>query len=100
MVEHARRDGIVALKRAIVATGALYATVVLPEGLPVSSTIDPTIGPTSEVAGHSLAVFGWTPRGFLVVTWGEVALVPYGWWEQYAATVYAVDIVGSHPVKA
>ncbi len=87
---------VVALKRAILATGALYATVVVPDNLPLSSTIDPAISPTTEVAGHSLALFGWTRRGFLVVTWGEVALVPYSWWTQYAATAYAVSIAGEH----
>ncbi len=84
---------LIAMKRAIVASGALYATVVLPGNLTFSTTLDPVISSSSQVSGHSLAVFGWTPEGFLVVTWGEVAVVPYSWWTQYSATAYAVNVI-------
>jgi hypothetical protein len=88
-------QNLTAMKRAILASGALYGTIVLPEELSFSTTIDPPITSSSQVAGHSLAVFGWTSQGFLVITWGEIALIPYGWWSQYAATAYAVNLV--HP---
>jgi hypothetical protein len=88
---------LTAMKRAILASGALYGTVVLPENVTLSTTLDPPISPTSAVSGHSLAVFGWTPTGFLVVTWGEMAVVPYAWWSQYAATAYAVSVIKKPP---
>ena len=93
---------VIAMKRAILASGALYGTIVLPEDATLSTTLDPPITSTSEVSGHSLAVFGWTPTGFLVVTWGEVAVVPYSWWTQYSATAYAVNVMApasGHPKK-
>ncbi len=86
------------MKRAILASGALYGTIVLPENLTLSTTLDPPITSASEVFGHSLAVFGWTPTGFLVVTCGEVVVVPYSWWVQFAATAYAVNVIaGERP---
>lgn len=51
----------------------------LPESLTLSTTLDPPISQTSEVAGHSLAVLGWTPQDFLIVTWDEVSVIPYAW---------------------
>jgi hypothetical protein len=42
------------MKRAILASGALYGTVILPGNLTLSATLDPVISSTSEVFRHSL----------------------------------------------
>ena len=86
---------VAGLKKAIKADGALYVGIVLPSGGIAGTTIDPMLTATSEVSGHGLAVFGWTPKGLLGITWGEVVLIPYGWWAKYSTTAYAVNVVQS-----
>jgi large repetitive protein len=79
------------LKEAIKADGALYAGIVLPGAGVVGNTIDPTLTASSEVSGHGLTLFGWTPKGLLGVSWGEVVMIPYSWWSKYSTTSYAVN---------
>ncbi len=84
---------IPAVKEAIRADGGLYAGILLPENAAIGTTINPVLSSTTAVGGHALVPFGWTPRGFLAITWGEIVLIPYAWWSQYATTAYTVSIV-------
>jgi hypothetical protein len=86
-------QNVAAIKRAIKASGAIYAGIVLPSAGVVGTTIDPALTATSQVAGHGLAVFGWTSSGFLGISWGEVVLLPYSWWTQFSTTAYAVNVI-------
>ena len=86
-------QAIWAVKEAIRADGGLYAGILLPENTAVGTTIDPLLSPNTAVGGHALVPFGWTPHGFLAISWGEVVLIPYSWWSQYATTAYAVNLV-------
>jgi len=86
-------ENLTALKRAIKASGALYAGILLPSSGDVGLTIDPALDASTPVSGHALALYGWTPYGFLAISWGEVVLIPYSWWSQYATTAYAVNLV-------
>ena len=81
------------LKDAIKADGALYVGIILPSGGVAGDTIDPVLTPTTEVSGHGLAIFGWTPRGLLGISWGEVVLIPYSWWSKYSTTAYTPGVV-------
>jgi hypothetical protein len=88
---------LTALKRAMEASGALYVGILLPSAGTTGDTIDPTMTATTEVSGHALALYGWTPRGFLAVTWGESVLIPYSWWTSYSTTAYALKILQKTP---
>ncbi|MGA2806425.1 MAG: hypothetical protein ABSF89_18925, partial [Acidimicrobiales bacterium] len=84
---------ITALKRAIEASGALYAGILLPSSGDVGTTIDPAMTANTQVSGHALAIYGWTAQGFLGISWGEVVLIPYSWWSQFSTTAYAVNVI-------
>jgi hypothetical protein len=86
-------QNITAIKRAIKASGALYAGIILPSDGVTGDKIDPVLTATSEVSGHGLAIYGWTSTGLLGISWGQIVLIPYTWWTQYSTTAYAVDIV-------
>jgi hypothetical protein len=86
-------SNLTAVKKAIKASGAIYAGIVLPSTGNGASTIDPVLTDASNVAGHGLTLFGWTTKGFLGISWGEIVLIPYGWWSQYSTTAYAVSVV-------
>jgi hypothetical protein len=86
-------QNVAAIKKAIKASGAIYAGIVLPSVGVVGTTIAPVLTADSEVAGHGLAIFGWTSSGFLGISWGEVVLVPYAWWTQFSTTAYAINVI-------
>jgi hypothetical protein len=53
-------SNLTAVKKAIKASGAIYAGIVLPSTGNGASTIDPVLTDASNVAGHGLTLFGWT----------------------------------------
>ena len=59
----------------------------------LGTTIDPSLGATTPVSGHGLAIFGWTRKGLLGISRGQVVLIPYGWWRRYSTTAYALDVI-------
>jgi len=83
-----------AMKEAILASGALYAAAVIPEG-GVSSVyeIDPALNNSTQVGGHAFAIAGWDKSGWLIVSWGQVMLIPFSWWIRYGTEAYAVNLV-------
>ena len=95
-------QNVAAIKKAITVSGAIYAGIVLPSAGVVGTTIDPALTANSQVAGHGLAIFGWTPSGFLGISWGEIVLLPYSWWTQFSTTAYAVNIIrpSTHTTKS
>ncbi len=82
------------MKKAIEADGAIYAGIVVPDDIgSLGSIWDASVSSTALVGGHALALDGWTPQGFVGITFGGVVLIPFAWWTSHAESAYAVSLV-------
>ncbi len=85
------------IKSAIMMTGGLYASLVVPENLSWSSLIWEAIpSATAPVVDHSITLAGWTRDGWIAISWGEVILIPWSYWSAEAMSAYAVS---PHPLS-
>jgi hypothetical protein len=81
------------LKSAIVQTGALYASVIVPDDIGWSNLVwSARPAPSSVTSAHAVAVIGWTPSALIAVSWGEVVLIPWTYWTAEGVSAYAVTL--------
>lgn len=86
----------VPIRQAVALMGAVYTGVLIPapaqqqfaQGLPWALT-----GTTADdqiEGGHAVPIVGYNATGPVVVTWGALQQVTWGWWLRYAEEAYAV----------
>jgi hypothetical protein len=81
------------IKSLVVATGAVYLGVVIPQS---AQTQTMNGKPWSVVegspieGGHCVIIVGWDADFFYVITWGQVQAVTYAWMEKYMDEAWAV----------
>jgi hypothetical protein len=81
------------LKAAIRQTGGVYASLMVPEDTSWSTVVWSSEA-SSLVASsaHAVALIGWTARGLIAVSWGEVVLIPWTSWKTEAISAFATTL--------
>lgn len=85
----ANEDITVAIER----YGACFAWCMLP----MRGDDDPDLSDdalqndTPGTAAHAMLIVGTTPKGFVVVTWGEACGVSRAWWYRYGRQQFSVE---------
>jgi hypothetical protein len=83
----------VALERAVDEDGALYAIIEIPISLPLTGTWSLANSPvgTGVAGAHAAALVGYNRTGPVLVSWGRVQQVTWGWWRAWSLGVDAVE---------
>lgn len=83
----------VGIERAVTRYGALFVDIIIPSSLPLTGEWSLANSPpsTSAVAFHAAALVGYNRTGPVLVTWGRVQQVTWGWWRTWGVDVAAVE---------
>jgi hypothetical protein len=80
------------LKSAIKESGGLYARLLVPANLPWTSLVWHVATTPTAVVGHAVALVGWNRSGWIALSWGEVVLIPWSYWNTEGVSAYAVSV--------